>query len=72
MDSDDDSASLCEDDVPGASLDGRDVGALKIPELKRWLQCRRASTKGLKADLIARYYYRVRPVPCGNIYNHCN
>ena len=56
MDSDDDSVFLREDDVPGASLGGRDVGALKIPELKRWLQCQRASTKGSKADLIARYY----------------
>lgn len=54
MDSDDDSMFFHEDDVPGASLGGRDIGALKIPELKRWLQCRRASTKGLKADLIAR------------------
>ena len=47
--------TLCEDEVPGASLRGRDVGSLKIPELKRWLQCRRAPTKGLKADLVARY-----------------
>ena len=55
MDSDDNSVFLHEDDVPGASLGKRDVGVLKIPEPKRWLQCRRASTKGLKADLIARY-----------------
>lgn len=55
MDSDDNGVFLREDDVPGASLGGRDVGALKIPELKRWLQCRKASTKGVKADLIARY-----------------
>ena len=54
MDSDDDSMFLHEDDVPGTSLGGQDIGTLKIPELKRWLQCRRASTKGLKADLIAR------------------
>ena len=55
MDSDDNSVFLREDDVPGASLGKCDVGALKIPELKQWLQCQRASTKGLKADLIARY-----------------
>ena len=30
MDSDDDSVFLCEDDVPGASLCGQDVGALKF------------------------------------------
>ena len=37
MDSDDDSVFLHEDDVPGASLCGRDVSTLKIPELKHWL-----------------------------------
>ena len=56
IEDDDDSVFLSENDVPGASLGVRDVGALKIPELRRWLQCRRASTKGLKADLIARYF----------------
>ena len=55
MDSDDDSVFLHEDDVPGAPLDKRDVGVLKIPEPKWWLWCQRASTKGLKADLIVRY-----------------
>ena len=54
MDSDDESMFLHEDGVPGASLGGRDVGTLKIPELKHWLVCRRASTKGSKADLMAR------------------
>ena len=53
---DDDSCSLNEEQVPGASLRGRDVATLKVPELKRWLLCRRASTKGLKSDLIARYF----------------
>ena len=43
---------LCEEDVPGASLTGRDPGTLKIPELKRWLQCRGASIRGKKADLV--------------------
>jgi len=45
---------LDELDVPGASLNGRKPSSLKIPELKRWLQCRRAPTKGKKADLVAR------------------
>ena len=56
-DEDKDSVILREDEVPGASLKGRDVGSLKIPQLKRWLLCRRASTKGLKADLVARYAF---------------
>ena len=47
-------AELRECDVPGASLCGRNPGNLKVPELKRWLQCRAASTKGKKRDLIAR------------------
>ena len=55
------SGFLAEDDVPGASLQGRNPELLKVPELKRWLQCmrwlqcRRASTKGRKTELIARY-----------------
>ena len=57
MNSDADNVTLREDEVPGASLRGRDVGSLKIPELKRWLECRRAPTKGLKADLVARYVF---------------
>ena len=40
--------------MPGASLNGREPSSLKIPELKCWLQCRRAPTKGKKADLITR------------------
>ena len=43
-----------ENDIPGASLNGRDPSQLKVLELKRWLQCRAGSTRGLKADLIAR------------------
>ena len=31
-------------DVCGASLNGQKVSNLKIPELKCWLQCRRAPT----------------------------
>ena len=42
---------LNEFDVPGAALNGRDASSLTIPELKRWLQCRRAPTTGKKADL---------------------
>ena len=45
---------LNENDIPGASLGGRHPSSLKIPELKRWLVCRNASTKGKKADLVLR------------------
>ena len=40
INTDADNITLREDEVPGASLRGRDVTSLKIPELKRWLQCR--------------------------------
>ena len=53
---DDDLCFLNEEQVPGASLRGQDVATLTVLELKRWLQCRRASTKGLKRDLVARYH----------------
>ena len=43
------------EDVPGASLGGRTPNSLKIPELKQWLLCRNASTRGKKADLVLRY-----------------
>ena len=45
---------LCEADVPGASLHGRDPGMLTVPELKRWLAYRGASRRGRKADLALR------------------
>ena len=43
-----------KDDVAGAFLNGRNPGHLTVPQLKRWLQCRGASTKGTKGDLVAR------------------
>jgi len=59
MDSDmaDEASVVClwEEDVPGANLGGREVAALKVAELMCWLQCRRASVKGKKADLVAGY-----------------
>ena len=48
------SSFLSERDVPGAALNGRDPKCLTIPQLKRWLQCRNAPTKGKKGDLVAR------------------
>ena len=53
----DDVQFLNEFDVPGAALNGREASSLTIPELKRWLQCRRAPTAGKKADLVARLTY---------------
>ena len=46
--------SLTENDIPGAALNRKDPATLKVPELKRWLKCRNAPTKGGKAELIAR------------------
>ena len=40
-----------EDDIPGAKLD-KDLETLTVPQLKRWLQCRKgASQKGNKREL---------------------
>ena len=47
-------ADLREEDVPGPALDRRDPNLLTIPQLKRWLQCRNAPTRGKKADLVTR------------------
>ena len=45
--------SVCEEDVPDASLNGRKPEQLKVSELKCWLACRGAPTKARKADLVA-------------------
>ena len=42
---------LTEDDVPGASLNDRRP---EQPELKLWLACRAAPTRGKKAVLVER------------------
>jgi len=33
-------------DIPGTSLNGRNPADLIIPQLKRWLKCHNAPTKG--------------------------
>ena len=43
-----DSVILTEDDIPGASLAGRNPSSLKNEELRFWLRCREDSLKGLK------------------------
>ena len=42
------SQSLTEEDIPGASLQGRNPTALKTDELCFWLKCRGDPAKGLK------------------------
>ena len=42
------SQSLTEEDIPGASLQGRNPTALKTDELRFWLKCRGDPAKGLK------------------------
>lgn len=49
--------SLKKEDIPGGSLNGRDPEGLKVQELKRWLQCRGASVRGKKADLVQRLVF---------------
>ena len=43
---------LNEKDVPGAALYGRDPSTLTIPQLKRWLECRKHLLKGKKLILL--------------------
>ena len=42
------SQSFTEEDIPGASLQGRNPTALKSDELRFWLKCRGDPAKGLK------------------------
>ena len=47
---------LTEDDIDGASLRGKTPSQLTIPELKRWLSCRKgAKLSGTKRSLVERY-----------------
>ena len=50
-------SGLIKDDIPGASLAGRNPSSLKNEELRFWLRCREDSLKGLKtkALLVKRY-----------------
>ena len=53
---------LTENDIPGASLEGRKPAELKKADLLFWLRCRGDSCKGLnvKATLVKRYVYSDR------------
>ncbi|XP_074618195.1 uncharacterized protein LOC141877203 isoform X1 [Acropora palmata] len=44
--------SVTEDDIPGASLAGRNPSSLKNEELRFWLRCRGDSLKGLKTKAL--------------------
>ena len=47
--------TLTEEDISGASLRGKIPNALTIPELKRWLSCRKgAKLSGTKRTLVER------------------
>lgn len=47
--------TLTEEDISGASLRGKIPSALTIPELKRWLSCRKgAKLSGTKRTLVER------------------
>ena len=52
-----DSVILTEDDIPGASLAGRNPSSLKNEALRLWLRCHKDSLKGFKtkALLVKRY-----------------
>ena len=50
----DDVLVLCEDDIPGSSLNGRDPDLFNIQQLKRWLACRGAPVSGKKSELVER------------------
>ena len=45
---------LREEDIPGASLNGREPSQLYVMELKQWLKCRGAPTTGRKQVLVKR------------------
>ncbi len=49
-----DTIVLKEENIPGASLKGRDPSQLHVVELKRWLKCRGAIVSGKKQDLVKR------------------
>ena len=45
---------LTEDDVPGASFQGKNPELFHVCQLKRWLKCRGASTTGNRSELLDR------------------
>ena len=45
---------LSEDNVPGASLNGKKPSQLNVTQMKRWLACRGSPTSGNKPQLLER------------------
>ena len=45
---------LTEDDIPGASLNGKSPSQLTVVQLKRWLACCGVPISGKKPDLLER------------------
>jgi len=43
---------LNEEDIPGASLDGKNPCELNVTQLRRWLMCRGAPVGGKKPELV--------------------
>ena len=48
---------LTENDIPGASLDGKHPSELNVTQLKRWLVCQGAPVNGKKPELIDQLVY---------------
>lgn len=53
----DDILLLTENDIPGASLDGKHPSELNVTQLKRWLVCRGAPVNRKKPELVDRLVY---------------
>jgi len=46
---------LNKEDIPGASLDGKNPREINVSQLKRWLMCWGTSVSGKKPELIDRF-----------------
>ncbi|VDI63488.1 Hypothetical predicted protein [Mytilus galloprovincialis] len=53
---------LTEDDIPGASLQGKLPHLLKVPELQFWLRCRGISVAGLNKSQLVSTVQNILPV----------
>lgn len=45
---------LKPEDIPGASVNDKDIGKLNVNQLKFWLKCRRVKQGGNKKELFER------------------
>ena len=51
---DDFTVELKPEDIPGASVNDKDIGKLNVNQLKFWLRCRRVKQGGNKKELFGR------------------